>query len=160
MNSIYEDGTFVRATKEFTWDMAHMLAGHESLCANVHGHTYRMQVTVAHKTPHNLEPKGPAMGMIVDFKDLKTIIKELIVDKLDHSFMTWENSSDTCEREIARALVKYNKKVAVVSYRPTAENMAVAFKRLIKERLQELKVDYVVVKVSVWETPTSFAEAL
>jgi 6-pyruvoyltetrahydropterin/6-carboxytetrahydropterin synthase len=151
---------FVTATKEFSWDMSHMLAEHEGLCLNVHGHTYVMHVTVYHKPPFKLEPAGPASGMIVDFKGLKEVVKELIVNPLDHAFMGWEHSPDTVEQMIIALLRKYKRKHQLVGYRPTAENMAINFLKMINAKLEELEANYEVGCVKVWETPTSFAEAV
>lgn len=151
---------FVTATKEFTWDMAHMLAAHEGLCLNIHGHTYKMQVTVQHRGPYALEVEGPAQGMIVDFKDLKNVVKELIVDPLDHAFMGWEHSPDTVEQFVIGTLRKYGRKVQLVGYRPTAENMAIQFLGMINARLVEIGANYRAICVRVWETPTSFGEAI
>jgi len=73
----------ITVTKEFSFDCAHMLTGHEGPCKNLHGHTYKLQVEVTSYS--GVQEEGPSKGMIVDFKDLKQIVKELIVDKLDHS---------------------------------------------------------------------------
>ena len=66
----------ITITKEFTWDMAHMLAGHLGLCKNLHGHTYKMHVKVCSKEDSVCERQD----MVMDFKDLKEIIKEKIID--------------------------------------------------------------------------------
>jgi len=151
---------FITATKEFSWDMAHMLAEHEGLCLNVHGHTYVMHVTVFHKPPHKLEIQGPANGMVVDFKGLKEVVKELIVDPLDHAFMGWEHSTDTAEQMIIAVLRKHKRKLQLVGYRPTAENMATNFLLMLNSKLTEMEAAYGVISVKVWETPTSYAEAM
>lgn len=153
-------GAMITATKEFTWDMAHMLAEHEGLCANLHGHTYKMQVTVVHKLPNKLELDGPARGMIVDFKELKNIVKELITDPLDHAFMGWIDTPDPCEKKLIQTLGTYNKKMVLVDFRPSAENMALDFLARIDQRLRELSAAYTVAEVKIWETPTSFATAI
>lgn len=150
----------ITATKEFNWSMSHMLADHEGLCLNLHGHTYVMHVTAFHKPPHKVEPEGPARGMIVDFKELKHVVNELIVDPLDHSFMGWEKSPDGCEQFIIGALRKFNRKLVLVDYRPTAESMAINFLASLNARLDELGADYHILSVKVWETATSFAEAI
>ena len=149
---------YVTATKEFSWDMAHMLAGHEGLCVNLHGHTYKMQVTVQHKPPHVLEAEGPAQDMVVDFKELKEIVQRVIIDPLDHAFMGWEHSPDTCEQLVIGALRKTGRKLQLVGYRPTAENMAINF--LMMLRRESMSTSYQVICVRVWETPTSFSEAM
>lgn len=67
----------VIATKEFTFDSAHQLVGHDGKCANLHGHTYRLEVALK-DTP--IIPEGPKEGFVMDFGDLKRIVKENIVD--------------------------------------------------------------------------------
>lgn len=64
-------------TKEFTFDAAHKLSNHKGKCKNLHGHTYKLHVTIKGK------PNGD--GMIIDFSDIKNIVKKYILEKLDHS---------------------------------------------------------------------------
>lgn len=142
-------------TKEFTWDMAHMLEGHLGLCINVHGHTYKMHVTVESRNPEGVMTAGPATGMVCDFKDLKTVVNELIVAPLDHAFMYNIHSDDVVERRVAQILVESNRKTVPVDYRPTAENMAKSFYELLDGAFAAKP--YRVVEITVWETPTSFA---
>ena len=143
----------VFVTKEFTFDCAHMLSGHEGLCKNLHGHTYKLQITVSSFA--GVIKEGPSEGMIVDFKDLKAIVKERIVDKFDHSYVMWANGSEV-EHSIGDLLSQEGMKVVIVKYRPTAENMAQAFYDELKGVLREHKAR--IVGVKVWETPTSYAE--
>ena len=135
--------------------MAHMLEGHEGLCINVHGHTYKMHVTVISRNSEGVITEGPEAGMVCDFKHLKEVVNALIVKPLDHAFMFNTESQVIVEKSIARILVDAGRKTAPVTYRPTAENMARAFFKLIRDGLSSLPFD--VVKVTVWETPTSFA---
>lgn len=146
-------------TKEYTWDMAHMLAEHEGLCLNVHGHTYKMQVDVARKQGATfVQTTGPASGMVTDFKELKEVVANNLVCTLDHSFMYWTKSPDQVEHVIANALIGANRRVIQVPYRPTAENMAMDFIMLINRSLKLREADYFVTSLRIWETPTSFAE--
>ncbi len=149
----------ITVTKEFTWDMAHMLACHEGLCKNVHGHTYKMQVEVAQRSGEVLSlPKQSEDGMVIDFKKLKDIVSAYIIEPLDHAFMYWVESPDTFEHELAVLLKKHNKKIASVTYKPTAEQMAKAFLEILQKELS--KYNIIVKGVAVWETPTSFAKAV
>lgn len=147
----------IYVTKEFQWDMAHMLAEHQGLCKNIHGHTYKMQVTVTPTSGELIRGTGAADGMVIDFKDLKEMVKGKIVDPLDHAFMYWTGSSDPVEHQIAELLLQNGRKVFKVEYRPTAEEMAGSFLGILREELAQYQVN--VVSVKVWETPTSFAEA-
>lgn len=69
----------VSATKIFHFDSAHKLNDYFGACANLHGHTYELHVTVTGNAFDN--------GMVIDFKDLKQIVKENVISKLDHSFL-------------------------------------------------------------------------
>jgi 6-pyruvoyltetrahydropterin/6-carboxytetrahydropterin synthase len=146
----------VTVVKEFTWDMAHMLAGHEGLCKNLHGHTYRMQVEVSRLDGDLVVENGNSQGMVVDFKILKDLVKGKIIKPLDHAFMYWKESTDEVEHEIARLLKKNGKKVVEVSYRPTAEEMALNFFDELSKEMEACSLELCSIKI--WETPTSFAE--
>ncbi|CCJ34110.1 6-carboxytetrahydropterin synthase QueD [Caloramator australicus] len=141
----------ITVTKEFTFDCAHMLSNHEGICSNLHGHTYKLEVTASAE----LIKEGSSQGMVVDFGDLKSIVKELIVDKFDHSFIFWEGGSEA-EREIARVVEVYGMRIVKFNERPTAENMAIFIIKTLNEHLKDSPVK--IVKVRLYETPTSFAE--
>jgi len=149
----------ISITKEFTWGMAHMLSGHEGLCKNLHGHTYRMQVEVTRKTGGLMAAPGNSEeSMVIDFSRLKSIVKEKIIDPLDHAFLYWCKSPDSVEHEVAELLRKNGRKIAAVSYRPTVEEMARNFLETLTRELD--KHNIAVMSVKVWETPTSFATAV
>ncbi|MEG1636120.1 MAG: 6-carboxytetrahydropterin synthase [Cellulosilyticaceae bacterium] len=153
------DSYLVTATKEFKWDMAHMLSGHKGLCRNLHGHTYKMEVTACRLNGLvNTIEESPENGMVVDFKGLSEIVKSLIVEPLDHATMVDVNSTDLFEQELIQLLSKYSKKHVSVNYRPTAENMAIHFLDTINNELVKIDAQYRVVKIRLFETPTSYAE--
>lgn len=148
----------IKITKEFTWCMAHMLANHNGKCRNIHGHTYKMQVEIARKEGGLINAPGRTdHGMVLEFNDVKNIINNLIVEKLDHAFLYWTASTDPMEHEIAEILKKYDRKLVEISYRPTAEEMAIHFKDEIEASITEYGV--YVTSLIVWESPTSFAKA-
>ena len=64
----------IRITKEFTFETGHALYGHDGKCKNIHGHSYKLSVTVLGKPV--LDSNGPKFGMIMDFSDLKKIVKK------------------------------------------------------------------------------------
>ena len=146
----------VSITKEFSWNMAHLLAEHEGLCKNLHGHTYKMQIEVTRKEEDVIMSHASSEGMVLDFKDLKQLVNVKIVEPLDHAFMYWINSPDIVEHEIAKILIKNGRKVAKVNYRTTAEEMAIDFFSILAKELLVINIELKCVKV--WETPTSFAE--
>ncbi|MCX7883760.1 MAG: 6-carboxytetrahydropterin synthase QueD [Caloramator sp.] len=139
-------------TKEFTFDCAHMLSYHGGLCSNLHGHTYRLEVTASKDEITN---EGSDEGMIIDFGDLKRIVKDSVIDKFDHSFLFWESGSDA-EREIAETIKKYGMRIVNLKDRPTAENIAIYIINTLNENLKDSSIN--IVKVRLYETPTSYAE--
>lgn len=69
-----------RLITEFTFDAAHNLMNYQGKCEHLHGHTYRLQVTVE-------GPKDDTSGMVCDFSDLKSLVKTHIIEKLDHAYL-------------------------------------------------------------------------
>ncbi|MFA6423569.1 MAG: 6-carboxytetrahydropterin synthase QueD [Patescibacteria group bacterium] len=65
-------------TKSFYFESAHKLEDYDGKCKNLHGHSYRLEVTIEGKVNEN--------GMVMDFSKLKKIVNEQIIDKLDHSY--------------------------------------------------------------------------
>ena len=150
----------IRSTKTFTFAMAHLLSGHKGLCKNLHGHNYKMEVTAVAQSNNAVKEVGPAEGMVVDFKDLKQFVNKAIVNPLDHATMIWEDSKDPFEHELWALLRKYDKKVVVVAYRPTAENMAADFMSRLNTILNAIEADYRIEKIKLWETDSSYSEIL
>lgn len=137
----------LKVAKEFSFDMAHLLDGHDGKCQNLHGHTYKLQVIVSGETEDN----GAKKGMVIDFADLKRAVNELIISPIDHAFI-YDQSSER-ETKIAQLLQQLNSKTFALPVRSTAENLA----QFIFQRLQE-NVGFHLHSVRLWETPTSFAE--
>ena len=130
-------------TKTVKFDAAHILTNHKGLCKNLHGHTYRVDVSAAMSD----ESRG---DMVIDFKDLKNISEEVICDVFDHSFIY--NTESEGEREIAGVLEKHGMRVAPLPFRSTAENLARHFYERLLPRVPGLA------SVRVWETADSCAE--
>lgn len=157
----------ITATKEVVFDCAHMLSGHQGLCKNLHGHTYKVLVTVSQTAPggrDRLIPIGPSASMVVDFKDLKGLLEEVIVRPFDHAFV-YNAEADVNHPmyeaelgfiDVARA---YELKTVAFPGRPTAENMARYFGEELFRRLKDyVETDLRILTVRVYETPTSYAE--
>jgi len=79
-------------TKIFRFDSAHKLKDYVGACANLHGHTYELHVSV--------KSEVDGKGFVMDFKELKTIVKERVVDKLDHTLI-----NDIIEQPTAENIV-------------------------------------------------------
>ena len=131
----------MKITKTFSFDMAHMLDHHDGKCKNLHGHTYRVIVEVAED--------ADSEDMVIDFKDLKQVIRDVIVDRFDHAFLYDETSESECE--IAAVIAKHGMRSVGLPFRSTAENLARYF-------FHELATRVNVVSVKVYETPESCAE--
>ena len=65
---------YIRVTKEFPFEMAHVLWNYDGPCKNVHGHSYRLFVTLSGFPTDNKD--NPKNGMVIDFSDLKSIVKK------------------------------------------------------------------------------------
>ena len=137
----------LRITKKFKFEMAHALHGYDGLCKNIHGHSYKLFVTVKGKIKNE---KGNAKdGMVLDFDVLKSIVKPEIINKYDHSLVLNANSPHS---EIDLSAFE---KVFFLPYQPTSENLVADFALKIKSKLPK---DVTLTKVVISETATSFAE--
>lgn len=137
----------IRITKEFKFEMAHALHGYDGLCKNIHGHSYRLWVTVRGKVMQEKAHKKD--GMVIDFDVLKNLVKPDIIDKYDHSLVLNSNSPHA---EIDFSAFE---KVFFLPYQPTSENLVADFALKIKSKLPKGVELY---KVVLSETATSFAE--
>jgi len=142
-------GTIIRVTKEFSFEMAHALWNYDGPCRNVHGHSYKLFVTLA-GTPSD-DPHDPKNGMVIDFTDLKEIVKKEIINEFDHAVTVSENY----DRKKMDAFKTMFGNMVVVGYQPTCENLAADFASRIKKQLPE-KVRLHSLKL--YETATSYAE--
>ena len=140
----------IRITKEFHFETGHALYGYDGLCKNVHGHSYKLAVTVMGSPI--VDPSQTKNGMVLDFSDLKKIVKEEIVFPFDHATVLNVNSP---HKELAEEMESQGHKVLKVTYQPTSEMMVLDFADKIKMRLPE-GISLFALKLR--ETETSFAE--
>lgn len=136
-------------TKEFKFEMAHVLSDYDGPCGNLHGHSYRCLVSFKND---DLGSAGQA-GMVLDFNEAKTIVGSLI-NKLDHCFAFNKYSSDPFETEIMNVCSRYNKKTYVFDGRTTAENMSEYIYNYVNGQLKFLHINVVCSKVQLFETTT------
>jgi|ERR1051326_804645 6-pyruvoyltetrahydropterin/6-carboxytetrahydropterin synthase len=144
-----KNSSVIRITKEFSFEMAHALYGYDGPCKNIHGHSYKLSVTVIGKTIS--DPENHKSGMVMDFSELKKIIEENILKKFDHSLVLNENSPH-------KTFVKKNiliGKTVMVNYQPTCENLLINFADIISKNLP---VNTKLHHLKLRETTTSFAE--
>lgn len=128
-------------TKTVKFDAAHVLTDHQGLCRNLHGHTYRVDVSVSTETDGD---------MVIDFKELKGVLSEVILDRFDHSFIY--NTGSVGESEIAAVVEKHGMRTVAIPFRSTVENLAKMFYKELKGRISGLSA------VKVWETADNSAE--
>lgn len=141
--------SIIRVTKEFGFEMAHALVDYDGPCRNVHGHSYRLFVTLSGEPLARLgDPKN---GMVIDFGDLKRIVKKNIVDVFDHAALISRNDrSDRIE-----ALRSAFGNLLVVDYQPTCENLVADIAARIKPLLPR---EASLFSVKLYETAASYAE--
>jgi len=117
--------------KTFTFDAAHQLPKYRGDCNKLHGHTYKLEVEAYGPVVTN--ERSTIEGMVIDFKDLKDLVEEVVLNNLDHSYL-----NDIFEN-------------------PTAE--IIAFKIFYElDKYFEEEEDRGISKVRLWETPTSYVE--
>ena len=137
----------IRITKEFKLEMAHALHGYDGLCKNIHGHSYKLWVTVKGEVRN--ENGHVKDGMVIDFEGLKEIVKPAIIDKYDHSLVLNANSPH------ASIDLSAFEKVFYLPYQPTSENLVMDFATTIQSKMPKRVT---LCKVVLSETATSFAE--
>ena len=116
-------------TKLFEFEACHHLPHYDGACHNIHGHSYKLEVTVSGQVSKN--ENDPKCGMIIDFKDLKAIVKSVAVGKYDHS-----NLNEFFPN-------------------PTAEIMV---KQIAVDIMSKLPQGVYLMSCKLWETSTSYAE--
>jgi 6-pyruvoyltetrahydropterin/6-carboxytetrahydropterin synthase len=140
----------IRITKRFSFEAGHALHGYDGKCKNLHGHSYKLSVTVI-GTPIT-DKTNPKFGMVIDFTDLKRIVTEEIVNKFDHATIFNKNTPHV---KLAKTLKDEGHNVLLVDYQPTTECMIADFATKIKERLP---IDLKLHTLKLQETESSYAE--
>ncbi len=140
----------IRITKQFNFETGHALYGYDGKCKNLHGHSYKLSVTVI-GTPIS-DTTNVKYGMVIDFGDLKKIVKEEIVDVFDHATVFNKN---TPHLELGEELQKRGHNVILTDYQPTSENMVIDFAKRIEVRLPKTIQLF---SLKLQETETAYAE--
>ncbi|AZI70006.1 6-carboxytetrahydropterin synthase QueD [Cloacibacterium normanense] len=140
----------IRITKIFTFETAHVLYNYDGKCKNMHGHSYKLFVTVK-GTPIN-DINNVKNGMVVDFGDIKKIVKEEIVEVWDHAVLL---NALTPHKELGEDLANKGHKVIECNYQPTCENMLYEIAEKIKNKLpSHVQLAY----LKLHETENSYGE--
>jgi 6-pyruvoyltetrahydropterin/6-carboxytetrahydropterin synthase len=129
--------------------MAHILYEYDGLCRNIHGHSYNLEVTLLGETLN--QPGNPKDGMVIDFGDLKTIVKSEVVDRFDHALMV----SQMVPENQLNLLKKTTDRIIVVGFQPTSENIVAHIAKILQ---QHLPSGVSLFSIRLYETVNSYAE--
>jgi 6-pyruvoyltetrahydropterin/6-carboxytetrahydropterin synthase len=137
----------MKAVRVIEFDAAHRVHGHESKCASLHGHRYKLE---AHAEAEKLD----SVGRVVDFSVIKNQLGGWIDRYWDHTTLVWDQDMTTVKA--LESMPKF-KEAFVCSFNPTAENMA---QWLIDNicPILFLNSGVSITKIVLWETPNCFVE--
>ncbi len=139
----------IRITKKFHFEMAHALYEYDGVCRNIHGHSYQLEITISGEPL--VQPGHPDDGMVIDFHELKMLVKQHIIDKFDHALMV----NKLTPPEQTETLKKVTNRLLIVGFQPTTENMILYIALLLKPRLP---ANVSLFSIRLYETGNSFAE--
>lgn len=129
--------------------MAHALYEYDGVCRNIHGHSYQLEITV---TGVPLNQSGhPKDGMLIDFHELKMLVKQQVIEKFDHALMV--NSLTPPDQQ--ETLMKVTNRLLIVGFQPTTENIISHIALLLKPLLP---ANVSLFSIRLYETGSSFAE--
>tara|TARA_B110001454_G_scaffold80127_1_gene77355 strand:- start:210 stop:659 length:450 start_codon:yes stop_codon:yes gene_type:complete len=140
----------IRITKQFNFETGHALYGYDGACRNIHGHSYKLYVTVIGLPIDDKE--HVKYGMVIDFKDLKKIVNQEVVEVFDHATVFNKN---TPHKDLAITLKNNGHKVIMADYQPTCELLVIDFANKIKNRLHS---NILLHSLKLQETESSFAQ--
>ncbi|MBG0859390.1 MAG: 6-carboxytetrahydropterin synthase [Bacteroidales bacterium] len=123
--------SIIRVTREFTFEMSHVLRNYDGPCRNVHGHSYRLFVTVSGVPA--MDDSNPKNGMVIDFTELKNIVLRNIVEVFDHCVVV----SNDFDSDKMNMMTKTFGNTVVVDYQPTCENLVTDFAMRLRNKIPE-----------------------
>lgn len=135
-------------TRRFTFEMAHALSGYDGACRHIHGHSYKLFVTVEGSASTNSD--DPKLGMVIDFTDLKKVINTQVIDRFDHALVLLDRSVDD---SLARSAQEQWGKIVLTPFQPTCENLVVHFARCIEINLPQ---GVTLNEIRLYETENSY----
>ena len=139
----------IRITKKFDFEMAHALWNYDGACRNIHGHSYKLFVTVRGVPVQ--DNRNAKNGMVMDFGDLKKIVHENIVQRYDHCVVVSKEAPHDFLNQVEQMFDKYE----LTSFQPTSENLLLYFVEVLEKKLPD---DIELVKLQLYETESSYAE--
>ncbi len=137
----------LRITKEFRFEGAHALLDYDGKCRHIHGHSYRLLITVEGEP--SLREGDPKIGMIMDFGDLKNIVEAHILKHFDHALLLRRNAP------LAEEISGAYHNVLLLDFQPTCEQLTLHFAGILKKIITLPNSLY---SVRLYETPTSWCE--
>lgn len=141
-----EPHQIVRVTKSFTFEMAHALTGYDGDCRNIHGHSYKLYVTL--RGMPRQERGHPKDGMVMDFGELKETVQKNVLDVFDHALALNEHAT------AASDLGRHFEKIVLLPFQPTCENLVLY---IVEKVMNELPQNVELYQVKLFETATSSA---
>lgn len=137
----------VRVCRHEEFEVSHMLDNYDGKCGKIHGHTYKAEIMLEGNIIE--DPNNNSFGMLMDFNDLKPIIKEVIPD---HYYIS-DITQDGIQAELRALMDKYDMPFKTFEGRSTVENMVCYYAKEIQKRLPE---GVFVVEVKLYETTNSY----
>lgn len=128
-------------TKIFTFEAAHAISDYDGACKNIHGHSYKLHVTVTSK-------KGLTNSMVIDFKQLKKIVQQSILNDFDHALMLKINKINLAATQVIGT------KLLWFDEEPTAENILLDMAKKLQLNLPD---NIVLKELKLHETESCFA---
>jgi len=129
--------------------MAHALYEYDGICRNIHGHTYHLEVTLLGETKTN--PGHPKDGMVMDFGQLKELVKNKIIQQFDHALVV----NALFPKDHLEAFKKATQRLIVLDFQPTTENLVVHFSEILQQAFPSNVSLY---SMRLYETANSYAE--
>lgn len=144
----------IAITRRLEFDAGHRIPNHKGPCRNLHGHRYAIEISLEGQLVADHDAADE--GMVVDYGEIKTLAKEVVVDRWDHAFLVYRQ--DTELKTFLDGIPDH--KTVVLDTIPTAENLAAEAFRLLDEacRLRwgtRLRLR----RVRLYETPNAWADA-
>ncbi|MXS85714.1 6-carboxytetrahydropterin synthase QueD [Nitrosomonas sp. HPC101] len=140
-------------TRKFEFDAGHRISTHQSQCRNLHGHRYVLEVTISGGII--TDTGAPEQGMVMDFSDVKRIIREALVDQWDHAFLVY--AGDIRVLEFLQSMDDH--KTVVLEVQPTAENLALIAFDILHHMFRDRYAGRLALEhVRLFETPNCWAD--
>ncbi|QHL87167.1 6-carboxytetrahydropterin synthase QueD [Nibribacter ruber] len=139
----------IRLTRRFTFEAAHALAHYDGACRHVHGHSYKLEVTVLGQPLQ--EEQHPKNGMVLDFGDLKKLVTTHVLEKFDHALVLLQDSAPA----LIEVLQHQGHKLLLTPWQPTCEHMLLYIK---EQLLPHLPQNVSLHSLKLWETENAYGE--